>query len=282
MGIVVAERSPEPGGLDQQLEAYFLLEALVAGGVLIAHDAIGDVGPEVERGGAGGPVARAFLAPDSAPRERRALEPQLSGPGLGSVEGAVPPPQSVAGGAGHRVGQHGQNERLRVPEGVSVVPRPGEPLGGDGSLFGARSGLEHVEEGEPHGLLQLCVALELYVGASPEVVEVGALGSEKVVPAGVTRSRQGRLDLAFHRRERTPARPAVGQELDQPQDLSGLELGGDSDPSAVGTALPAGLGFRRPIDDVVHARGHEQTALPGRMHEHGPGVAVEVVLRLQR
>jgi hypothetical protein len=42
-----------------------------------------------------------------------------------------------------------------------------------------------VEECEARRLLQLRVALELDVGAVPEVVEVGALGRDESVPAGV-------------------------------------------------------------------------------------------------
>ena len=55
------------------------LEADVAGGLDVADDGVGDVGVDVERGGAGRPVAGAFLAVDGAPRERGAGEAELAG-----------------------------------------------------------------------------------------------------------------------------------------------------------------------------------------------------------
>ena len=43
LGVVVAERAPEPGRLDEQLEADLALEVLVVGRVLVADDGVGDV-----------------------------------------------------------------------------------------------------------------------------------------------------------------------------------------------------------------------------------------------
>ena len=64
------------------------LELLVAGGGVVADHRVGDVGVDVERRGAGRPVAGALLAADRPPRERGAAQPQLRrpapGPGRGS------------------------------------------------------------------------------------------------------------------------------------------------------------------------------------------------------
>ena len=82
------------------------------------------------------------------------------------------PAQRVGRRARRRVREHGQDEALGVPERVAVVAGPGQPLGRDRALLGAGAGLERVEEREADGLLQLGVAVELDVGAVPEVVEV--------------------------------------------------------------------------------------------------------------
>jgi hypothetical protein len=46
--LVVAQRQPQPRGLHEELEGHLLLEALVAGGVEVAHGGVGDVGVDVE------------------------------------------------------------------------------------------------------------------------------------------------------------------------------------------------------------------------------------------
>ena len=73
VGVVLAERAPQPGGLDQQRQADLALELLVVGGVEVPDDGVGDVGVDVEGGGAGRPVPGALLAVDRPPRERGAL-----------------------------------------------------------------------------------------------------------------------------------------------------------------------------------------------------------------
>ena len=57
-----------------------------------------------------------------------------------------------------------------------------------------------MEEREADRLLQLGVALDLDVGALPEVVEVRALLGEQPVPAGVARRGERRGDLVAQRR----------------------------------------------------------------------------------
>ena len=104
------------------------------------------------------------------------------------------------GGVRRRVGQHRQHERLGVPERVAVVARPGQPLGGDRPLLAAGARLQRVEQPEADRLLQLGVAVDLDVGALPEVVEVGALLGEQPVPAACARPGQRRGDLVADRR----------------------------------------------------------------------------------
>ena len=147
---------------------------------LVAGDGVGDVGVDVERGRAGRPVAGALLAADRPPRERGACEPELVRPLAREVERRVPPAERVGGRVRSGVGEHRQDEALGVPERVAVVAGAGQALRRDRALLGARAGLQRVEEREAHGLLQLRVALELDVGAVPELVEVRPL----VVDAG--------------------------------------------------------------------------------------------------
>jgi hypothetical protein len=81
---------------------------------------------------------------------------------------------------------------------VSLVAGAGQALGGDAALLGPRGGLQHVEEPEPHRLLELVVAVQLDVRAPPEVVQVGLLVASEALPAGVPRLGQRRLDLVAH------------------------------------------------------------------------------------
>jgi hypothetical protein len=57
LAVVVAERAPEPRGFDEQFEPGRASEVFVAGCGLVAGDGVGDVGVDVEGGGAGRPVA---------------------------------------------------------------------------------------------------------------------------------------------------------------------------------------------------------------------------------
>ena len=107
------------------------------------------------------------------------------------VEGRVAPPQRIGGSAGRRVRQHRKDEPLGVPERVSVVAGAGQALGADRTPFGPGSGLQRVEEREPHRLLELGIAVDLHVGSIPEVLEVGALALEQAFPARVPRLGQG-------------------------------------------------------------------------------------------
>jgi hypothetical protein len=94
-----------------------------------------------------------------------------------------------------RVGQQGKDETLCVPEGVAVVAGAGQALTGNGAALGTGACLQHVKEPEPHGLLALGVAVDLDVGAVPEVVEVVALPVEQALPAGVARPGDRRRGL---------------------------------------------------------------------------------------
>src|SRR5581483_6424790 len=96
LGVVMAERPPQPRRLNQKLEPRLLLEGLVAGRGLVAADRVGDVRVDVEGGGPGRPVARAFLAGDRPPRKRRPGEAELLRTLARQVERRVPPAERVA------------------------------------------------------------------------------------------------------------------------------------------------------------------------------------------
>ena len=248
-GVVVAQRAPQPRGLDEQLEPGLALERMVVGRGLVAADGIGDVRADVEGGRSRRPVSRALPSVDRPPGKRRALEPQELGPVARQAQGRVAPAQRVAGGVRRGVGQDGQDERLGVPEGVSVIAGAGQALGGDRAPLAPGARLQGVKEREAHRLLELGVAFELDVGALPEVVQVFALGGEQPLPAGVARLGQRRGDLVAQRRRRAPARPPVGQELDHPQPLARLHVGRDRHAPEVLAALGRRLGPGRASDE---------------------------------
>ena len=273
---------PQPRRLDEHLEPGLELEHLVLDRGLIADDRVGDVGADVKSRRSGRPVAGALLAADRPPGERRPLQAELARPLPGQAECRVAPEQGVARCVRGRVGEHREDESLRVPEGVAVVAGPGQPFCRNRPLLRARAGLQRVKEREPDGLLELGVSLELDVGGRPEVVEVRPLAFEEAVPARVLGLRDGRDHLVSDRRQRALARPAVRQELDHRQPLAGREIGGDGHPADVLLALG---GQERPlgaVDDVVHGGRHQQLAAPGRVQQYDPRIAVREILRLQR
>ena len=282
LGVEVAERGPQPGGLDQQFRAEVAVEVLVEGGVVVADDGIGDVGVDVEGRRPRRPVARGLLAADRPPRERRAPAAEHPGPVAGHVQRRVPPAQRVADGVRRGVGEHRQHVGLGVPEGVPVVAGAGEPLGGDRLPLAAQSGLQDVEHAHADGLLQLLVALDLDVGLVPVLVQQVPLLADQPVPAGQLRRRQGRLHLVAQCRARAARGPAVGQELDQLQRATRRDAGGQGVPGEVAVGLDV-LGARvGDLDGVVHAGRHAQPAALGLVHQHGPTPATDRVLGLQR
>jgi hypothetical protein len=169
--VVVPQRAPQPRGGDEQLEPDLALEVGVAGDQDVPADGVGDVGVDVERGRPRRPVAGALLAADRPPGERGAAQAQLLGPLVGQRQDRLAPAQGVRRGVGLEVAQHRQAERLGVPERVAVVARPGQALGPDRPALRPRARLQHVEDRDAHGLLQLGVAVDLDVCGGPEPVE---------------------------------------------------------------------------------------------------------------
>ena len=165
---------------------------------------------------------------------------------------------------------------------MAVVARAGQPLAGDRALLGPGRRLQDVEQPEAHGLLDLGVALQLDVGAGPEVVEVGALLGQQAVPARQPRRGQRRHHLVVDRGPGALARPAVGQVLDDPQLLARLQPGGDRQPADVVGAPDVQVGVLGPVDLVAHAGGHAQPALPGVVDHQRLGARGGVLLVDQR
>ena len=110
-------------------------------------------------------------------------EPELAGPRLRLRQRRVPPPQGVGDGGRPGVREHRQHVGLGVPEGVAVVAGAGETFRGDRPLLRAHRRLQHAEHREPDGLLERGVALDLDVGARPEVVEELALVAQEARPS---------------------------------------------------------------------------------------------------
>lgn len=224
---------------------------------------------------------RSLPSPRWCARERGAAQAELGRAFPGGGQGVEAPAQFLGCGLRRGEGQQGQDERLGVPEGVAVVAGPGEPLGGDGALFGAGVGLEDVEEGEADGLLDLLVAVDLDVGASPEVVEVGPLVLQQPPPAAVRGRRQRRLDLVAHRGPGADAGPAVCDQLLHAQPLSRFQHGGDGQPGHVHVALTARRGPFGAGDDVVGGHGDPEAAAAGAVDQAQPAARGGILLRFQ-
>ena len=192
------------------------------------------------------------------------------------------PPQCVCGRVRRRVREHGQDEALGVPERVAVVARARQALGGDRSLLGAGSGLERVEEPEPHGQLKLGVAVDLDVRAAPEIVEVGALSVDEALPPGVPCLSQRPHDLVAERRVRTPRGPGIGDELDDAQTLPGRKVGCDRHTCVIPEALHRGVRPGRPVDDVIHSRRQPELAVARRVGKDCANVVLEGLVGQQR
>ncbi len=270
--VVMAQGPPKAGGLDQQLQPGRARELLVVGRVLVPDHRVGDVGIDVERRRARRPVARALLAADRPPGERRPPQPELAGALARRIQGRMPPAEGVGGGLRRRVGEHRQHVRLAVPEGVPVIARPRQALGRDRPPLAARPRLQRVKEREPDRLLQLGVAVEADVGAPPEVVQVAPLIGQQTVPAGVRGLCERGRDLVADGGHRALARPAVGEELDDPQPLAGRQLRADREPGEIGLGLDVRAEVAGPVERVDHARRHPQFALMGAVHQDGAGV----------
>jgi hypothetical protein len=160
------ERAPQSRGLDEQFEPDVGVELVVPGGVVVAHDGVGDVGVDVEGGRPRRPVAGALLAVDRAPGERGALQTSSRARSRAwamSSAASAARPRPRAGAVWISTGS---TNVLGVPEAVAVVPGPGQALGRDRALLRAGTGLQHVELREADRLLQRQIAVDLDVRAA--------------------------------------------------------------------------------------------------------------------
>ena len=282
MPVVVTQRTPQPRGLDQQLQADLPLEVVVAGGLHVPPDRVGDVRTDVEARRAGRPVRRALLPADGPPREGRALQAERLRALPRKIQSGVPPAQHVGGGGRLRVRQRRQHERLGVPERVAVVAGTGQALGPDRPLLGTRTGLQRVEEAEADRLLHLGVALDDHVGVVPELVEVFALLLQQALPAVQPGTGERAADLVTHGRQGAVAGPAVRGQLHHAQLLTGLQLAGHRRPQPVRVSLGGDGVLARRLDQVLHRRGHAQVAGLGAVHEQTARTLLQHLLGLQR
>ena len=282
VAVVVPERHPQPGGLDQHGKATVLFERLIAGHDAVALEGHRDVGVDVPGRGTRRPVGRALLSADGPPRESGTLEAEFGRPLPGEVQCRGPPAQRVGYRVRQGVGQHREHETFGVPEGVAVVAGPGESLAGDRASFGARTGLHQVKEPEPHGLLGFRVAFDLDVRVLPEVVEVLALRVQQRFPPAVARAVQCRGGLVAQCRSGAQTRPAIGDVFDDAQLLSRAQPADHCRPRQVRAGIGGELHSPRHVDFVVHRGGHHQRAGPGPVHEKCSGFRVFVVDGFQR
>jgi hypothetical protein len=138
-----------------------------------------------------------------------------------------------------------------------------------------------MEQREPDRLLQLRIAVHPYVGAVPEVVQVGPLLGEQAPEPGVAGGGQCRGHLVPQRRPGPQAGPAVREQLHQAQPLAPLQPADDrrARPVRRGDALHPGVAGR--LDLVVHVDRHLQPAAAGAVHQHRAAV-VDALLHGQQ
>jgi hypothetical protein len=120
---------------------------------------------------------------------------------------------------------------------VAVVAVAGQALARNTAPLGAGGAREHVEQREADRLLELRVALDLDVGAFPEVIEVGALLCQQHLPASLLGGTQRGGHLIAQRGQRALLRPAIGDVLDHVELLAGLQHVGEHVPRDVGRRL---------------------------------------------
>ena len=101
--------------------------------------------------------------------------------------------------------------------------------------------LEVREMEEKAGRRGLRVAVELDVGARPELLEVVRLAGDESVPPGVTGLGEGG-GLTAHGRQRPGGRPPVGEELDDLEALAPPKVRRDRDTPEVSAPRPVPFG----------------------------------------
>ena len=161
---------------------------------------------------------------DRAPREGRAGEAERAGPLPGRVEGGVPPAQRVGHRRGLGVGQHRQHEHLGVPERVPVVARA---RSGPWPAIGRRSARAPAcSTWNSPNRTACCTSgspSTSHVGGRPRT-RPGTPAARASSPSQPVKRRGGQrgVDLVAQRRQRAPAGPAVGEELDHRSFSPGL------------------------------------------------------------
>src|SRR5579885_3389767 len=100
--IVIAERVPQAGGLDEQAEAGPLLELSIVCAANVARDGVRDISVNVEGRRARGPVPRTLFARDGAPGEGGAAQPELLRPFFRVGQRGIAPAQRIGGGVRER------------------------------------------------------------------------------------------------------------------------------------------------------------------------------------
>ena len=81
------------------------------------------------------------------------------------------------------------------------------------------------------------------------------------------------FDLRAQSRHRPQARPAVRDELHQPEPLARLDPGRNREAGVVCLALALDLGLARPPHDVLHRGRDPEPAALGRVDQHRPALA---------
>ena len=229
----------------------------------MAVDGAGDVGVDVECGRARGPVARALLAVDRAPREGGAAQPELLGPrtrqsrGCGAAS-AAPLPRAGDGcsraPAARRTRcprRRGRRSRARSgPWPGSRAPRPAPRPGGCGT---ARSAAPAGSRGRRRARRRRRPRRRPGTRAG--------LRASPSKPSATAFSRL-RVDLVAQQLDRLLRGPVVGQELDQRAAACPARARAEmvTRPRS-GSVWVSAVGFVD-LEQVLHPGRHRQPAAP--------------------
>jgi hypothetical protein len=263
------ERRPQTCRLDQNLKSGLALEGVVTGGAHVVDHRAGDIGVDVHRGRACGPIAGALPSVDRPPGERGALQTQHLRAIARVVQGVVPPSQGLLGRFRGGVREHREHKPLEVPEGVPLVSGTGEAFAGHRPPFNPNGRLVYVEERKPDCLLQSRFAIHLNICTRPKFVETLALALDQAVPPRLDGLVHGVLGTITQGSGGQRRRPLVSDELHDVDAFARLQRHGDGGSGEVGCDLRENgrIGCGRCGHNMVHRDGDSELAVARLVHQ---------------
>ena len=155
-------------------------EILIARGIHVFPERIHNVSVDVVLSRTRCVVRRCLISADGPPGKKRPFLIHLPGPLPGLVEKAESELEQVFGDTRRGIDPEGEYVDLGIPEVVSLIALPGEPLGRDPSVLGSTGRLKELENVKTNSLLHERVTANLYVTPSPEIVHVTPLAGQQL------------------------------------------------------------------------------------------------------